>query len=183
MSRRVALLFIAVLMIPILPGSPASAAIGVSIEGVDISIDYFLALGQSLTDSDSRSASDFTTFNDSLTKTLSNPSGLASARLNASAFIDKDADDSMRGFNVNANMNGRATKNEDGPTVANPFSSFSISFSPATEVQFFANASSNASNNDSEDCSSVEITLSAPVSFTVRLTREGTAEPSIQPAA
>jgi Ca2+-binding RTX toxin-like protein len=164
-SRRGAFLFIAVLIVPFLPGSPASAATGVSIDGVDISIDYFLALGHSPTDTDSRSASDFTTFNDSLTKTLSNPSGLASARINASAFIDREADDSLRGFNVNANMNGRATKNEDEPTVANPFSSFSISFSPATEVQFFANASSSASNNDSEDCSSVEITLSGPVSF------------------
>jgi Ca2+-binding RTX toxin-like protein len=164
-SRRGAWLFIAVLMVPFLPGSPASAATGVSIGSVDISIDYFLALGQSPTASDSRSASNFTTFNDSLTKTLNNQSGLASARINASAFIDKEADDSLRGFNVNANMNGRATKNEDEPTVANPFSSFNITFSPATEVQFFANASSSASNTDSEDCSSVEITLSGPVSF------------------
>jgi Ca2+-binding RTX toxin-like protein len=164
-SRRGAWLFIAVLMVPFLPGSPASAATGVSIGSVDISIDYFLALGQSPTASDSRSASNFTAFNDSLTNTLSNQSGLASARINASAFIDKEADDSLRGFNVNSNMNGRATKNEDEPTVANPFSSFNITFSPATEVQFFANASSSASNTDSEDCSSVEITLSGPVSF------------------
>jgi Ca2+-binding RTX toxin-like protein len=152
-------------MVPFLPASPASAATGVSIGGVDMSIDYFLALGFSPTADDSRSASDFTTFNDSLTKTLSNPDGLASARVSGSAFIDKDVDDSLRGFRVNSSMTGRATKNEDEPTVANPFSSFDISFSPATEVQFFVSTSATASNSDSEDCSSVEIRLDGPVSF------------------
>jgi hypothetical protein len=55
-SRRGAWLVIAVLMVPFLPGSSASAATGVSIGTVDISIDYFLALGQSPTDSAARTA-------------------------------------------------------------------------------------------------------------------------------
>ena len=164
-GRTPALLVMVALSALLLPASPASAATGVTIGSSNMSIDYFLALGFSPTADDSRSASDFTTFNDSLTRTLSNPDGLASARVSGSAFIDKDVDDSLRGFNVNANMNGRATKNEDEPTVANPFSSFDISFGAATEVQFFTAVSATASNTDSEDCSSVEVTLDGPVSF------------------
>jgi Ca2+-binding RTX toxin-like protein len=167
-SRRRAWLFVAVLTVSFLPATSASGggATGVSIGGVDISIDYFLALGFSPTADDSRNASNFTTFNETLTRTLSNSDGLASARVNSSAFIDKDVvSNTLRGFSVNANMNGRATKNENEPTVANPFSSFNISFSPATDVQFFTSVSSSASNTDSEDCSSVEVTLTGPVSF------------------
>lgn len=171
MSRRVgALAALTMLVTAFLPIGQAGADTGVTVGSRDAYIDYFLALNSEVTAFDERQASNFSTFNQNLSRTLSRPSASARANVRQSAAIHRAADSSLEGASARAAMSGSAPRSsdEDFVTVSSPTAGFSLGFDVATEVHYSLTASPTASNNDSDDCSSSEISLDGVANLVYR---------------
>ena len=151
-----------------LPVTGANAATGVTVDSSNVDIGYFVALNSVQEADDFRDASDFTSFNETLTKSLQNSDTSAKAKVQQNATVDLASDSSLEGVSGRASMEAIArgsSDNENCCSVSSPFADLSISFQVTTEVHYSMSASLNASNNDSDDCSYAVVSLEGPVGF------------------